>query len=92
MRDTEVHDLRMSIIIDSDVRGLDVAMDDAVLVRVREPHQHIDDDVELRLQLERLGADHELLEIGAVDELHRDEEMSVELAQVVDRDDIGMLE
>ena len=91
VRHAEVHDLRVAVLGDPDVGRLDVAMDDAVLVRVREAHQHVDYDVELRLELQRLGADHQLLEVRAVHELHRDEEMAVELAKVVDRYDVGML-
>src|SRR4029079_5722363 len=91
MRNAEIHDLRVPVFGDANVRRLDVAMNDSVLVCGRHAHQHVDDDVELRLELERLGAGHELLEISSVDELHRDEEMAVQLAELVDRYYVGML-
>src|SRR5688572_24984085 len=92
MRDAEVHDLRFAFIRYADVGRLDIAVHDTVLVRVREAHQNVDDDVELCLKLEWLLARHQLLEIGPVEELHRDEEVTIHLAEVVDGYDVGMLE
>ncbi len=92
MRDAEVHDLCSPIFRDANVRRLDVAVDDATLVGEREPGKDVDDDVELRLQRKRLSQLYQVLQIHALNELHRDEEVSIRFAEVVDADDVGVLE
>src|SRR5205814_735222 len=75
-----------------DVRGLDVAVDDAALVRVREPLQNFDHDVELALERERLAQRDQGAQVPPIHQLHRDEQLVVRLAQVVDRDDVRVLQ
>src|SRR5829696_8689067 len=92
MRYAEVHDLRAAIVANPDVGGLDVAVHDPALVGVREAGEHVDDDVELRLEFQRLCQLDQSLEIRAMHILHRNEEMSVDLTEVVDGDNVGMLQ
>src|SRR5688572_1409441 len=92
VRDTEIHDLCPAVFSDPYVRGLDVAVDDPVLVRVGEAHQNVDDDVELFLKLPLLGRVDECLQVCAVEELHRNEEVAIELAKVEDRNDVRVLQ
>ncbi len=90
--DAEVHDLRLTAVADEDVRRLDVAMDDAVLVRVREPAAGLGDDVELLPEGQRI-APNAILEILPLQILHRDEGSSLlVVAEVVDGDDVRVLE
>ena len=50
LRDPEIQDLHLTRAQDEDVRGLDVAMHDALLVSVVKPFTHLPHDVELVLQ------------------------------------------
>ena len=90
MRDPEVHDLDLALVGDADVGGLDVAMDDPVAVRVAEPLADLPHDVELPFQGQGLALLDDLLEVGALDELHRDVGLAAVLAQVVDGDDVAV--
>ena len=78
---------------DQDVGGFDVAVGDALLApRVVErdpgPGDEVDGEARLKwtVRLEQLGG------IRAVDVLHRDPESSLELAAVVQRDDVRVRE
>ena len=91
-RDPEVRHLHDSLGVDDDVVRLDVAVDDAVAVRVaerREDLPRIRDRDGHRAQAARAD---ELLERPALDVLHDDEVGAVELAAVEDRDDIRVRE
>jgi len=92
VRDAEIHDARVAIRVDANVRRLDVAVDDAALVREGEPLQHSDRDVEFGDEAERHLMREQFGDILPFDELHRDVEVSVHLAEVVDRDDVRVLE
>ena len=92
MGDPEIHHARPTLIIDSDVGRLDVAMDDAAFVRERESAEDVDDDVELVDEWESDVSGREVLEVLTLDELHRDEQVAVDFAEVVDRDDVRVLE
>ena len=81
----------MSTLGDKDVRGLDVAMDDAFGVGSVESIGNLDSDGEQRLQIHRTVAD-QVLQGVAVEELHGDERLAVLVADVVDGADIGMVE
>src|SRR5881398_2614303 len=59
---------------------------------IGEPLQHFDDDVELALQGQRLARRDYRGEVASVHQLHRDEELAVGFAEVVDRDDGGVLQ
>ncbi len=85
VRHAEVHDLHRAVFLDEDVGGLDVAVDDARLVGVREPGQHLHDHRDLALERHRRRLAHGLLEVLALQELHRDEGRAVGVvAQVED--------
>jgi hypothetical protein len=90
--DAKVEDLYRSLGTDDEVRRLDVPMHDIHFVRVREPRTnffgqlHLAQDRERRPQADQIG------ERVAAHELHGDEGQTVVLADVVDRDDIGVTE
>jgi len=84
VRHPEVHDLHRAVVLDEDVRGLDVAVDDARLVRVREAREHLDDDGHLALERERRRLAHRLLEILTLQQLHRDEGRAVRVVAEVE--------
>src|SRR5206468_694204 len=88
----EVHDLRAPILSNANVRRLDVPMHDSTSVRERESGEYIDHDVEPRLQGEWFAYLEQLFEVDTLNKFHRDEQVSVEIAEVVDADDVGMLE
>ena len=90
----------------SDVAGLDVAVDDALAVRVVEGVADLGDEFE-GLGGVQAGAVQDLAEVGAIDELHDEVEMAcaarpstvlpsplrrLGLAEIVDGDDAGVLE
>src|SRR5581483_4050512 len=67
-------------------------MDHAALVRVGQAFENLDHDVELALEGERLvGSDHRR-EVAPFHQLHGDVQLSVGFAEIVERDEIGMLE
>ena len=76
---------------DEDVRGLDVAVHETSRVRRVEGLRHLADEHDGAMRVER-ALPEKLLEIGAVDVPHRDEQTSVLLAGTVDRDDVRMLQ
>ena len=91
-RHPEVHDLHRPVFLDEDVGGLDVAVDDAGLVGVGEPGQHLHDHRHLPLDGHRRGLAHRLLEVLALQELHRDEGRAVGVAaEVEDGDQVRVL-
>ena len=91
-RDAEIEDLGHPVVQDEDVARLDVAMDDALLVGVREAVADLHHQRQLALEghVPALGDD--LLQLLAFQVLHDDEQAPLVLAQVVDRDDVGMAE
>src|ERR1700682_2737860 len=91
MGNTEIHDLRAPVLANADIRRLDVSMYDAALVSECESGENVDDDVESGLQRKRLARLDQMLEINALDELHRDEEVTICFTQVVDAHDIWVL-
>ncbi len=87
----EVHDLHRAVLVDEDVRGLDVAVHDAGLVRMGEAGQHLHDDVDLALQGQGRGRAHRLLQVHALEQLHRDERRAVGVRpEVEDVHHVGM--
>ncbi len=87
----EVHDLHRAVLVDEDVRGLDVAVNDALLVRVGQAGQHRGDDRDLALHVEGGLAAHGLLEVLALQELHGDVGRAIGVVvEVENRDHVGM--
>ena len=91
-RDPEVGHLHDALRVDDDVVRLDVAVDDAVSVRVAQRSEDLarvgDRD---RDRAEAARAD-ELLQRPSLDVLHDDEVRAVGLAAVEDRDDVRVRE
>ena len=88
--EAEVHDLHLAAGGDADVGGLHVAVHDAVAVRVGQPLAHLPEDVERPLDASTPRALDDVLEVGALDVLHRDVGLPGVLADVVHGDDVGM--
>ena len=71
-RDPEIRDTDMIVGVDQDVRGLDVAVDDVVLVGEGEGERRLDPDANREADREWAGSLEDLLEIKTIDELHDD--------------------
>jgi len=89
-RDAEVADLRLVVLVEKDVRRLQVRVDDAARVREREPVRDLVGEPHGVGQRERAGALDALLQRRAGDVLHDDERQSIDLTDVVDADDVRM--
>ena len=93
-REAEVDDLRVAVAVDHDVLGLEIAVDDPALVRLRDRFR------DLRQRLEQLRQTRAVVDARAqrraVDELHRDVRNSLvvnlRLIDRVDVDDVRMIE
>ena len=81
----------MAALGDKNVGWLDVAMNDAFRVSGVESFSNFGREGEQSLQLQRATAD-AMLERGAFKIFHGDEGLSVLLADVVNRADIGMIQ
>ncbi len=91
-RDPEVHHLHNAFLADHDVGGLDIAVDNAALMReVKRPAglQRID-----KLQRDRkVGAPrNQVFQAFAIHQFHGDEGNTALIAHVVHRNDVGMLQ
>ena len=88
----EVGDLDRAVVVDDDVLGLDVTVDQAVVVRLAEREQHRLEDVEGGPRRERPLGLHDLAQGLARHVLHGQEDVAVVLALVEDGDDVGVRE
>ena len=88
---TEIEDLDVTARSDEDVRGLDVAMDDAGGMRGVQRVGNLDPDVEQRIHAERAGGE-PILQRRALQVLHDDERTPVLLADVVDGADVRVVQ
>ena len=77
---------------DEDVRGLDVAVYEPLLVRRVERFGDLGEDVDRSPGLERARLGNELGEVTALDVAHGEEENPVVLAGLEDGDDVRMVE
>ena len=75
-----------------DVRRLDVAVHDAVLVRVGEALGDLRRDRHRLRHGDALALAHQRAQLDALDVLHRHEDHLARLADVVHGDDVGMVE
>ena len=86
--DAEVHDLRRPPVGQEHVRRLHVAVDDAVLVRVAESPQHLQDERQRRPRIRpNAGADR-LGEVDALQQLERHERSAFVFPELVDDHDV----
>ena len=88
--DTEVADLRGVVRVEEDVGRLQVGVNDPFRVRERESVGDLDRDAHRVAGLQRTGLLDALLHRSARQVLHDDERGIVDLADVVDRDDVRM--
>ena len=77
---------------DEDVRGLDVAVHEAFLVRGIERLGDLGEQLDGSLRLERAVLGDELGEVVALDVAHGEEEDAVLLSRLVDGDDVRVVE
>ena len=87
----EVQNLREAVLGDHDVLGLQIAMDDAGVVCPSKPVGDLHREIEEPLHGERSGGQ-QIAQRLALDELHRDVGKRARGADLVDRDDVGMVE
>src|SRR5439155_12338104 len=73
LRDAEIGDLRSIAFHEDDVRGLHIAMDDALRMREVEGGGDLRDDVADFVEAERSSLREDLLQVVTLDEFHRDE-------------------
>src|SRR5215213_5561847 len=90
--DAEVGDLGPVLVVDDDVVGLEVAVDDPAAVREARGAQDLLDQADRPARVQRRLLGDELLERAATHVLHRDVRRPVPLPAVVDGDDVGVLE
>ena len=80
--DAEVHDPRIAVLVDHDVLGLQVAMDDAQMMGLHQAFADLLGDRHGPARPELAGLPDEFLQILAGNELHGDEGRALGLAQV----------
>jgi len=91
LRQAEVQDLDDAVVADHHVLGLDVAMDNAGFVRGVEGGGHLEGDLQGVSQRQRHGA-HPLAQRLSPDELRGNEVQVLEIPDLVDGEDIGVIE
>ena len=92
LRDAEVHQERPPALVEENVVGLDVAVDDAARMAVVERVQERNHDPRRRLLCERAARRDLSAERGPFHELHRVPERPFDVPEIVDFHDAGMLE
>ena len=90
VRDAEVDDVDEVVGGDEHVAGLDVPVHHAVGVRGVERLGDLGDQADRPLGRQRTAAADQRAEVGPVDEAHVDEQPAVDLAVVVDGDDVRL--
>ena len=89
-RDAEVGEDRLLRVVDEDVGGLEIAVHDASLVRGAKPGHDLPGQRQRAGDRQLAFRGEQTREVGAVDERHRDVLDAVDLAHVVDADDVGV--
>ena len=90
-RETEIQQLHKAAAGQENIRGRDVAVHDAVVVRGSEAIDHLTYDAEGLFEWER-SAQQPCLQTGALQQFHHDEIASVVFTDVENRADVGMVE
>ena len=85
-RDAEVEQLHGAVVQHHDVRGLEVAVDQPVAMHERQRVRHLQRDAQRLLEAEQLVLD-DAVERAALEILHGDVALALELAVLVDRGD-----
>ncbi len=91
LRQPEIQNLGVAALGDEDVRGLDVAVDDAFGMRGVECIGNLNRQTEQNIVLERFSGD-AMLQRHAVQKLHGDECLPVLFPNVINRADIGVIQ
>ena len=89
--DAEVGDFHAALLVDQDVFGFDVAMDDAFVVGELQGSQICGTICERFARREFAGA-LQLAQVESVDEFHDEEGEAADLAEFMDGDDVGMVQ
>ena len=90
-RDPEVDEVREIVLCHEDVRWFDVAVHQPDAVGCAERGGDLFDDRDGALRRHR-AVGYQLIDGLAVDQPHRDVEAAVDLAEIVDRDDVGLVQ
>ena len=90
-RETEVEDLYRAIRANFDVRGFEVAMNDALLVRGFESLGDLHGNRQSFIERDR-AARHALRQVLALDEFHHQRVLAGRFIDRVDRGDVGVIE
>ena len=85
----KVSDLHPALFVEQDVLRLDVAVDDAFIVRELERLANLRDDLQ-RLARRQFARLLQLSQVKSIDKLHDEEGQSVGLAELMDGDDVRM--
>ena len=88
----EVHDADLTVGVDHDVRGLEVAVQNAFRMGSRKARAELPRDLDPFVDRQPADALQQRRQILAVDVLHRQIKISVRLADVVDAADVGVCE
>jgi hypothetical protein len=91
-RDAEIENLEAPPLIDHQVGRFDVAVDDSCLVRMREPGAQLGHQLQLLANREGCAPLDLFGERFTADVLHHDVRRALELARVVDIDDVGVVQ
>jgi hypothetical protein len=81
-RQAEVHDADLARAVEHDIRRLQIAMEHAALMRGREARADLTRDFDRLVLGKAADASQQRREILAVDVLHREEELAINLADV----------
>ncbi len=91
-RQPEVAEVRVTALVEEHVRRLDVAVDEPLGVRGVERVRHPAEDRERLLDRQRRPLGEKRLHVAALYEPHRQEQLSLVLARLVDREDVAVVD